>query len=43
MTMPTDMTTPWDSTGGIQAYWDGEAAAMTQSKPKLEEVTFKAQ
>jgi ATP-dependent Clp protease protease subunit len=39
MTLPTDMTTPWDSTGGIQAYWTGEAAAMTQSKPKLEEVT----
>lgn len=42
MNMPTDMTTPWDSTGGIQAYWDGEARAMTQSKPSLEEVTTKA-
>lgn len=42
ITMPTDMTTPWDSTGGIQAYWGGEGAAMTQSKPKLEEVTVKA-
>lgn len=41
-TLPVDMTTPWDSTGGIQAYWDGEARAMTQSKPKLEEETFKA-
>jgi HK97 family phage major capsid protein len=42
ITIPTDMTAPWDSTGGIQAYWDGEANAMTQSKPKLEEVTYKA-
>ena len=43
ITIPTDMTTPWDSTGGIQAYWDGESGALTQSKPKLEEVTYKAQ
>lgn len=42
ITIPTDMTAPWDSTGGIQAYWDGEASALTQSKPKLEEVTYKA-
>jgi HK97 family phage major capsid protein len=42
MTIPTDMTAPWDNTGGIQAYWDGEANVMTQSKPKLEEVTYKA-
>lgn len=41
-TMPIDMTTPWDSSGGIQVYWDGEGRTMTQSKPKLEEVTFKA-
>lgn len=42
LTLPADMTTPWDTTGGIQAYWGGEAQAMTQSKPKLEEVTVKA-
>lgn len=41
-TLPVDMTTPWDSSGGIQAYWEGEARTMTQSKPKLEEETFKA-
>lgn len=41
-TLPVDMTTPWDSASGIQAYWDGEAKAMTQSKPQLEEETFKA-
>lgn len=41
-TAPTDMTTPWDATGGIQAYWTGEAEAITQSKPKLQEVNVKA-
>lgn len=42
ITMPVDMTTPWDAAGGIQAYWTGEGAAIAQSKPKLEEETFKA-
>lgn len=42
ITMPIDMTTPWDTSGGIQAYWDGEAAALAQSKPSLEEDTYKA-
>lgn len=41
LTLPSDMTTPWDSTGGIQAYWTGEGAAINQSKVKLEEVTVK--
>ena len=40
-TMPVDETTPWQTTGGIQAYWDGEAQAATQSKPALEERTVK--
>ncbi|WP_337186588.1 phage major capsid protein [Phenylobacterium sp.] len=42
ITMPVDMTTPWDTTGGIQAYWTNEAAAINQSKIQLEEETFKA-
>ncbi len=42
ITLPTDMTTPWDSTGGIQAYWGSEGAAMNQSKPKFEDVQYKA-
>lgn len=42
ITMPSDMTSPWDSTGGIQAYWGNEAGALQQSKPKLEDVTYKA-
>lgn len=42
ITIPMDMTTPWQSTGGIQAYWTDEAAAITQSKPTFENVTVKA-
>jgi HK97 family phage major capsid protein len=41
ITFPIDMTTPWQTTGGIQAYWVAEAATKTQSKPSLEEVTLK--
>ncbi len=41
MTMPSDMTTPWDTSGGIQAYWEGETNPYTQSKVKLEGVTTK--
>lgn len=41
ITFPTDESTAWQSTGGILAYWDGEAAAMTQSKPALKDVTLK--
>lgn len=40
LTFPTDMTTPW-STSGIQAYWEAEAAAITQSKPALQEVNVR--
>lgn len=42
ITVPMDMTTPWQSTGGIQAYWVGEAQTKTQSKPAFENVTVKA-
>lgn len=41
ITFPTDETTPWQSTGGIQAYWDGEAGQKTTSKPALKEVSVK--
>jgi HK97 family phage major capsid protein len=41
VTYPMDETTPWQTTGGVQAYWDGEAATMTQSKPSLGESTTK--
>lgn len=41
ITFPVDETTAWQSTGGIQAYWDSEAATITQSKPALKELTAK--
>jgi len=41
MSFPTDETTAWQSTGGIQAYWEGEAAAITQSKPALGQVNLR--
>lgn len=40
-TCPADETTPWQSSNGIQAYWDGEVAAATQSKPQLQERNIK--
>ncbi len=40
MTIPKDETTPWGSSG-IQAYWDGEAAAMTASKGVFESSTLR--
>jgi len=41
ITFPIDETTAWQTTGGILAYWDAEAAAMTQSKPSLKDLTLK--
>lgn len=41
VTVPVDETTPWQSNGGIQAYWAGEGSAYTQSKPTFREVTMK--
>jgi HK97 family phage major capsid protein len=35
ITLPADETTPWQSSGGIQAYWESELAAINQSKPAL--------
>lgn len=41
LTLPTDSTTPWQTTGGIQAYWTAESGTKTQSKPSLGETTVK--
>jgi HK97 family phage major capsid protein len=41
LTIPKDETTPWQTTGGIQAYWTAEAGTKTQSKPSLGESTIK--
>lgn len=40
-TAPVDMTTPWQSSGGIQAYWGAEGAVKTQSKIALQDRTTK--
>lgn len=41
ITLPKDETAPWDSTGGLQAYWDGENDQLTQSKVALKEHTVR--
>lgn len=38
---PKDETTPWQSSGGIQAYWEGEGNQLTQSKPNLGSQTYR--
>lgn len=40
ITYPVDENAPWHS-GGIQSYWDGEGDTITQSKPKLKDVSVK--
>ena len=35
ITIPKDETTPWQTSGGVQVYWEAEAAQVTQSKPQL--------
>lgn len=37
MVLPKDETTPWQNSGGIQAYWEGENSQLTQSKVALEQ------
>ena len=37
ITVPIDETTPWQTTGGIQAYWEGEGDALAQSKALLQQ------
>lgn len=41
VTIPVDETTSWQSSGGVQAYWEGENAQFTQSKPALDNVTVR--
>lgn len=41
LTIPKDETTPWQTSGGIQAAWEGEAGQLNQSKPSLQNVTVK--
>lgn len=41
ITFPVDETTPWQASGGIQAYWESEGGQKGQSKPNLGEKTVK--
>ncbi len=41
MTWPADETTPWDTTGGIQAYFESEASQINQSKIALQDRTIR--
>lgn len=41
ITMPKDETTPWQTSGGIQAYWEGEGNQLSQSKMALESEVLK--
>jgi HK97 family phage major capsid protein len=41
MVVPKDETTPWQSTGGVLAYWEGEGDAATASKPQLKMDTMR--
>ncbi len=36
MMIPKDETTPWQTSGGVQVYWEGEAQSPTASKPTFE-------
>lgn len=42
LTVPTDNTTPWQTSGGIQVYWEGEGVAPSGSKPALNQMEVKA-
>jgi len=37
ITFPDDETTPWQTSGGILASWEGEATTIPQTKPQLKQ------
>lgn len=41
LTVPKDETTPWDTSSGIQVYWESEGSAASQSKPAFETTTYR--
>jgi HK97 family phage major capsid protein len=41
MVWPADETTPWQTSGGIKAYWESEAGQKPQSKLALQEKTIR--
>ena len=41
MVFPADETTPWQTSGGVQAYFESEAGNLNQSKVALKEKTIR--
>lgn len=41
LVIPADETTPWQTSGGLQAYWESENSQLSQSKIALKEKTVK--
>lgn len=41
ITLPKDETTPWQTSGGILANWEGENSQLTQSKVSLDQTTIR--
>lgn len=41
LVIPVDETTPWQTSGGVQAYWEGEGGQFTQSKPSLQNLSIR--
>ena len=41
ITIPKDETTPWDTSTGVQVYWNEEGGQITQSKIALEMQNFR--
>jgi HK97 family phage major capsid protein len=39
--LPKDETTPWQTSGGVLAYWEGEADQLAQSKVALQQETLR--
>ncbi len=42
ITVPIDETSPWQTSGGVQVYWEGEGTTLGQSPIKLNSVTVRA-
>jgi HK97 family phage major capsid protein len=42
ITVPVDESTPWQTSGGVQVYWEGEGTPLNQSKVALNSVTVRA-
>lgn len=41
LTVPKDETTAWQTSGGVQAYWENEAAQLKASKMELQSETIR--